>query len=147
MTDPRRLYPEAILEHSRNPRNEGALADATHRHRLSNPLCGDRVTVAARVEGDHIVEARFEARGCALCVASASMLTEWVRGCSIEGIAALRSAVERAVDPSGEAVEPPIQVWTALRDFPARRRCATLPWETLTAALATFVPGTRIIRN
>jgi len=70
MADPRALYPEAILDHSRQPRNEGAPEGATHAHRLSNPLCGDRVTVSVRLDGDRIVAAGFEARGCALCVAA-----------------------------------------------------------------------------
>ncbi len=136
MTDPRALYPEPILDHGRHPRNQGPLADATHSGRMSNPLCGDRVTIAARVEGQRIAAVRFQVRGCALCVASASMLTEWVEGCAIGDVADLRDALDHAIDPEGPPVHPPFEVWTALRGFPARRRCATLPWETLQAALA-----------
>ena len=136
MTDPRALYPEAVLEHSRAPRNEGPLPNATHQHRLSNPLCGDRVTIAVRLEEDRIEEVRFEARGCALCVAAASMLTEWVMECSRLEVAALQQKLEAAVDPEGGEVDPPFEVWTALRQFPARRRCATLPWEALTSAIS-----------
>ncbi|MEN0062595.1 MAG: Fe-S cluster assembly sulfur transfer protein SufU [Myxococcota bacterium] len=136
MTDPRKLYPKEILEHSKDPHHQGKLADATHAHRLSNPLCGDRVTIAVRVVDDQIVEAAFEARGCALCVASASMLTDWVKGRTPSEVELIQASVCQAVDPEGPDVEAPVQVWTALRAFPARKRCATLPWEALAAALA-----------
>ncbi|MEM6929301.1 MAG: Fe-S cluster assembly sulfur transfer protein SufU [Myxococcota bacterium] len=135
MTDPRALYPEAILDHSRNPRNQGRLGDATHSHRMSNPLCGDRVTIALRLDDERIADVNFEARGCALCVAAASMLTEWVRDRTLDELPDLERAIENAVDPEAESVSGEVAVWEALRGFPARKRCATLPWETLRAAL------------
>lgn len=135
MTDPRALYPEPILDHSKHPRNQGKLANATHSRRLSNPLCGDRITLSVRTEGDVIAEVGFEARGCALCVASASMLTEWIAGRTKAEVRDLKTAIENAVDPDGTETAPPVDVWKALRGFPARKRCATLPWEALAEAL------------
>lgn len=140
MTDPRALYPEAILDHSRNPRNEGRPSGTTHAHTLSNPLCGDRVTICVAMEDDRATEVGFEVRGCALCIASASMLTEWARGRTRSEIVELRASVEAAVAAEGGATAPPHDVWNALRAFPARVRCATLPWEALTRAIQEDLP-------
>ena len=78
------LYQEVILDHSRHPRNFGPSEGANRQARGNNPLCGDRVTVYLTVEGDRIADARFEARGCAISVASASMMTEMIKGKTVD---------------------------------------------------------------
>ena len=134
--DPRDLYREHILEHSKHPRSEGRLEGHTHAHTESNPLCGDRVTVQLVLDGEgRIEDLRFKARGCAISVAAVSMMTEWVRGLGPGELAHLRAQVSDAVPPGGPEVPPPVDALVALRAFPTRERCATLAWDTLLAAL------------
>lgn len=129
------LYADWLVDHGKAPRNQGPLDGATHRATTTNPMCGDRVTVHLRVDGDRVLEARFEARGCAICTASASLLTGWVHGIVIPEALALADRVAAAVSADAPAAEPPVDVWMVVRRFPARRRCATLAWEALRAAL------------
>jgi nitrogen fixation NifU-like protein len=135
------LYQRVILDHNARPRNAGPLASPTHEARAHNPLCGDTVTLRLRVDGGRIAEARFEAEGCALCRASASLLTLAVAGRTPEEAAAVAADLDRflARGPDrDEAAASRLGDLTALagvRDVPARRRCATLPWEALRAAL------------
>jgi len=132
--DPQDLYPAAVLEHSKHPKNEGPLEGETHHARRTNPLCGDRVTVHLRVAEGVIEAATFEARGCAIAKASASMLTEAVRGQTPEAARAQGAALAEAV--KGEPAElGPIEPLRAVARFPSRTKCATLAWETLAAAL------------
>ncbi|MFO0573650.1 MAG: iron-sulfur cluster assembly scaffold protein [Polyangia bacterium] len=148
-----RLYQETILEHNARPRNLGELPGATHEARLHNPLCGDQVTLRLVVsgegegpgEGARITAARFVGDSCALCRASASLLTLRVTadgGLGPAGALALGAALRHAVTPGlapAAAGEPPLgelQALTGVRDVPSRRRCATLPWEALEQALA-----------
>lgn len=117
----------AVLDHFRHPRNRGSLDAPTTQAEGANPLCGDRVRVQLRVEHGTVADARFTADACAVCVASASVLTEHVRGMSIDGAAAVALPwVFGALDG-----EPP----------PGRRRCAQLPLETLKRALAALPAG------
>lgn len=128
-------YDDWVLEHSKQPHNRGPFAEATHRARVDNPLCGDRVTVALALEEGAVQTVRFEARACAICVAAASHMTTVVQGASLDQVHAWRAEVDGATDPEGGDVSAPIEPLTAARRFPARRRCATLPWEALEAAL------------
>ncbi len=134
--DAKTLYEETILAHGKHPRNEGALTGATHASTLHNPLCGDRVTLRLKVSGDRLVEVRFEARGCMIARASASLLTEIVAGQSVADALSLAATLEALV---GEGPAPadvgPLEPLRGVRDFPARRTCATLAWDTLKAAL------------
>jgi nitrogen fixation NifU-like protein len=114
-------YGSVIAEHFRRPRNQGALPDATGSAEVVNPLCGDRIRVAVLVAEDKIAEARFVANACAICVASASLLTDRLRGMSRDEAAQLTD--EQALGLVGTAVPS------------ARRRCATLPLEALRRAL------------
>ena len=117
-------YSSTIAEHFRRPRNQGPLPNANGSAEVVNPLCGDRIRVAVLISGeDAIVEARFVANACAICVAAASLLTERVRGAS----RAEASLVEddEILRMLGEGVPP------------ARRRCATLPAEALRRALTS----------
>lgn len=129
------LYQQRILDHGRRPRNRRALAGASEARR-DNPLCGDRLTVYARLDGDVIVEAAFEGDGCAIAIASASMMTALVAGRTREDVGRLDAAFERLVTvgvPAAELGE--LEAFAGIRAFPVRRKCATLAWEALRAAL------------
>lgn len=132
-----RLYRDTVLEHSRAPHNFRRIAAADRRAEGNNPLCGDRITLYLDLAGDRIDDAAFEASGCAISVASASMLTEMVRGRRIEEArAAIRDA---AALFSGESAGDGLGALAALasvRAYPARIRCAMLPWRTLESALS-----------
>ena len=139
MSDPTELYKQAVVEHSKHPRNEGPLPEATAEATTVNPLCGDKVTVRAVVEDGRLVTLRFEGRGCAIAMASASMMAELLEGQSVEE--ALQTATTLAAVVAGEQDGPndpqhPIARLRGVRAFPARRRCATLAWETLTQAVS-----------
>ena len=117
-------YGGTVRDHFRRPRNQGPMPDATASAEGVNPLCGDRVRVALKLDGNGtITDARFVANACAICVASASLLTERVRGSSREVAAALSD------EDIFRLIEEPVPV--------ARRRCATLPLEALRRALAS----------
>ena len=138
LDDLRELYQAVILDHSRHPRHFGKLADATQQARGYNPLCGDQLTVYLRLDGDRVAEASFEGKGCALCLASASLMTDAVRDRDSDGAARLASEVQKLCTTEGyksdelEALQP----LAGVSRFPVRVKCATLPWHTLKAALA-----------
>jgi nitrogen fixation NifU-like protein len=132
------LYQELILDHNRRPRNFGTLPDASHRAEGYNPLCGDRFQLFVRVEGEAIGDIAFEGSGCAISKASASLMTESVKGRSIEEAMSLFERVHRMVTtPTDAAVEDlgKLSVLAGVREFPVRVKCATLAWHTLKAAL------------
>lgn len=137
-TDLRDLYQEIILDHSRKPKNAGVLDDPTGEAQGNNPLCGDRVTVYVKLDGDRIDDVRFDARGCAISVASASMMTELLKGKTLD---AAEVAFERfntqltAKEAPVLAEDDELSALMGVRDFPTRVKCATLPWHTLKAAL------------
>ena len=132
------LYQDIILEHSRNPRNVGTMRDADVEANGKNPLCGDRISVYVKLEGGRISEAKFDARGCAISVACASMMTEMLKGKTIEEA---RDTHVRFVDllTSEEAPhfekDEQLLALMGVREFPSRIKCATLPWQTLAAAM------------
>jgi nitrogen fixation protein NifU and related proteins len=132
------LYQEVVLLHGNAPRNEGPLDGATHEATKKNPLCGDRVTVRLRVEGGVVRAVRFEARGCMIARASASMMTEAVTGRRVEEalalVATLDALVTGAAPPLDAGVLEPLR---GVRDFPARRGCVTLAFRALAEAVAT----------
>jgi nitrogen fixation NifU-like protein len=133
--DARTLYQDVIVEHGKTPHNEGPLAGATHEATVKNPLCGDRVTLRLRVVEDVVTDARFEAKGCMIAKASASLLTDAVRGLSLSAALALLPCVERSIT-TGE-VDPALGALASLRGahaFPARRACVLLPWKALESA-------------
>jgi nitrogen fixation NifU-like protein len=133
------LYQEVILDHSRNPRNFGSAADANRQARGNNPLCGDRVTVYLSVENEKISDARFEARGCAISIASASMMTEMIKGKTIDEAKSLFERFHSLVtsDSNGVSVDDLAELdsLSGVRAFPTRIKCATLAWHAMTAAL------------
>ena len=136
MTEPERdartLYQDVILQHGKTPHNEGPLADATHEATAKNPLCGDRITLRLRVADGKVEEARFEAKGCMIAKASASLLTDAIRGLSLSAALALLPCVERSIT-TGEAVADPgpLESLRGAHAFPARRACVLLPWRAL----------------
>ncbi len=133
------LYQEVILDHSRTPRNFGSAEDANRRARGNNPLCGDRVTVYLLVNENKIKNACFEARGCAISIASASMMTEMIKGKTSEEAKSLfdrfHMLITREVDANTDADLAELQSLSGVRAFPARIKCATLAWHAMTAAL------------
>jgi nitrogen fixation NifU-like protein len=141
--DLRDLYQEVILDHGRHPRNFRHPADANHQARGENPLCGDKLTVFVKVGPDGVIEdAAFEGRGCAISVASASLMTEMVHGKTLEqakalfeGFHALATGGIAEVGGDLEDDMDRLQVLSGVRDYPVRVKCATLAWHTMTAAL------------
>lgn len=139
MSDLRDLYQEVILDHNRRPRNFGSLPDATHVADGHNPLCGDRLRVAVHIDGDRIADVRFEGSGCAISKASASLMTESVKGRTLSEIDDLFEGFHQMVTASpGKPPDPALgklAVLAGVGEFPMRVKCATLAWHTLKAAL------------
>jgi len=136
--DLKELYRDVILDHNRHPRNFGRL-DAADRHAEGhNPLCGDRLTLAVRMNGERIEDIRFEGRGCAISTASASLMTEAVKGKDRAAARALFDKVHALLTQPQVAADESLGKLAALsgvREFPARVKCASLCWHTLNAAL------------
>lgn len=137
-TDLRDLYQETIVDHARRPRNFGPLPEASHQAEGFNPLCGDRLTLRLKVVGGLIEEARFEGVGCAISTASASLMTEALKGLSEQQAEALflgfHSMLTGGIPVSGSVLGK-LEVLTGVREFPSRIKCATLAWHALHAAL------------
>jgi nitrogen fixation NifU-like protein len=138
--DLRDLYQEVILDHSRKPRNFRTLAGANRSAEGYNPLCGDREKIYLRLEGDVVKDVSFQGAGCAISTASASMMTERVKGMTTEQAEALFErfhdliTTEAGPRPGGPALEK-LEVFSGVREYPVRIKCATLPWHTFKAAL------------
>ena len=134
------LYQELILDHYRRPRNRGELPGATAAAALRNPLCGDELGVALQLDGDVVREARFAGHGCSLSQASASMMTEMVRGRTRREVRDLdrrfRALVRGEAAPGVAAGLGPLRAFAGVARLPSRHRCALLPWEALERALA-----------
>jgi nitrogen fixation NifU-like protein len=139
MSDLRELYQQVILDHNRNPRNFGEMADATTRVEGYNPLCGDHYTVFVKREGDTIAEVSFTGNGCAISKASASVMSSTVKGKSIHEAESLFETFHRLVtgDASGLSASDlgRLAAFSGVGEFPARVKCATLAWHTLKNAL------------
>jgi len=142
MADLRDLYQEVILDHSKGPRNFGELAGANRRAEGYNPLCGDRETVFVRLEDDVLKEVGFRGAGCAISTASASMMTESLKGKTRAEAEALFERFHDLLTGQDGEKKPgspelgKLTVFSGVREFPVRVKCATLPWHTLKAALA-----------
>ncbi len=140
MDDLRELYQEVILDHGRNPRNCRHPADHNCHAQGDNPMCGDRLTVYLKVDDDGIVrDAAFEGRGCAISVASASIMTEMVAGRSEAEARALFDRFHQMVtglDVTGDGEDlDKLIVMSGVRNYPVRVKCATLAWHTMAAAM------------
>ncbi len=147
--DLRELYQDIILDHGRHPRNQRALASPTHLARGHNPLCGDRVTVYLAIDGDRIADVSFEGRGCAISTASASLMTEVLKGKTLAEARALFARFHATVT-GGAPVEVPealqeeverLEPLGGVKAYPVRVKCATLPWHAFEAALRAGLAG------
>jgi nitrogen fixation protein NifU and related proteins len=143
MSDLRDLYQTVILDHYKKPRNFGRPAGADRSAEGVNPLCGDRVRVFARLEGDRVAAVGFEGSGCAISTAAASLMTEVLKGKTIEEARALFAQFHARVtggepedlpEPLAEEAER-LEPLTGVKAYPARVKCATLSWHALEAAL------------
>jgi nitrogen fixation NifU-like protein len=144
MDELRELYQDVILDHGKKPRNFGALEDYNHLAQGHNPMCGDTLVVYLKVGDDNVIEdVSFKGKGCAISVASASMMTEILKGKRVEEAETLFHAFhdlctkddpEVPEDVDEEALER-LQVLSGVREFPVRVKCATLAWHTLEAAV------------
>ncbi|HSK78652.1 MAG TPA: SUF system NifU family Fe-S cluster assembly protein [Thermoanaerobaculia bacterium] len=136
MTDLRDLYQDVILDHNKRPRNFGPLSGANRQAEGHNPLCGDRVTVSLEMEGDRIKDIAFEGAGCAISTASASLMTEALKGKRVEEARALfHDFHELVTKGEADADVGKLAVLGGVREYPMRVKCATLAWHTLQAAL------------
>jgi nitrogen fixation NifU-like protein len=135
------LYQELILDHYRRPRNQGALAGATHSASLNNPLCGDEIDLQLRVDGDVIREVRFVGRGCSISQASASMMTQLVKEKSLPQALALAQRMSAMMQGDEVAARDTalgeLRALAGVAKFPIRIKCALLPWNALTDAVAS----------
>jgi nitrogen fixation NifU-like protein len=133
------LYQEVIIDHGRQPRNFGPLPDANRRANGFNPLCGDQLVLYLKVVAGIIEDIRFEGSGCAISTASASLMSEALKGKSEAEAAALFESFHALV--TGQEATPgaaplgKLEVLAGVKEFPARVKCATLAWHTLQAAL------------
>jgi len=137
-TELRELYQDLILDHGRQPRNFGALSGYTHRLEGFNPLCGDRLVLYLKVRDGRIEDIGFEGVGCAISVASASLMTERLKGRPVDEALALFGPVHQLL-LTGEGERQAlgkVAMLAGVSEFPARVKCATLAWHTLRAALS-----------
>ena len=138
MSDLRELYQQVIIEHSKSPRNCRVIENADATAEGHNPLCGDEVTVYVKLEGDRVSDISFKGNGCAISTASASLLTEVLKGKTREEAEALFRSFHELV--KGELPGPgpelgKLKVFSGVSEFPVRVKCATLVWHTMRAAL------------
>jgi nitrogen fixation NifU-like protein len=142
MSDLRELYQEVILDHSKRPRNFHEMPGANRKAEGFNPLCGDKATVFVRLEGDRVEDLSFVGKGCSISTASASMMTESLKGKTREEAEALFQrfhALVTAAPDAGQSHTAPelgkLAAFSGVSEFPVRVKCASLPWHTLRAAL------------
>lgn len=137
MIDLRDLYQEVILDHSRNPRNAGRLAEPSGTAKGHNPLCGDLITLDVLVENGVIRDVSFDARGCAISVATASIMSDMLKGKTLAEAHDLFRRFQEMLTGSDAVAEglDKLEVLAGVREFPMRVKCATLPFHTLRAAL------------
>lgn len=140
MFDAQDLYQEIVMDHNRRPRNFGSIADSTSSSEGFNPLCGDQVTVFLKVSDEIVEDVSFEGVGCAISKSSASMMTEGVKGKSVEEALIVFQAFRRMLTTTSDQVEDSeilgdLEILKGVSQYPTRIKCATLSWHTLQAAL------------
>jgi nitrogen fixation NifU-like protein len=136
MTDLRELYQETIFDHYRRPRNYGRLDGANRTAEGYNPLCGDKVTLYLKVDEGVISDARFEGTGCAIATASASLMTESIKGKREDEALRLLESIHGMVTTGATSGDlGKLEVLAGVHEFPLRVKCATLAWHTMKAAL------------
>ena len=137
--DSKQLYQEVILDHNRKPRNWGRLADASHRAEGLNPLCGDHIWVTLKVNEGKVEQVGFEGQSCAICKASASMMSTNVKGKTVPEVEQLIGEFREMATGRLDVAHQPnhlgrLAVFAGVKDLPSRVKCAILPWHTLHAA-------------
>jgi nitrogen fixation NifU-like protein len=139
MADAKALYQEVILDHNKKPRNFGVVDGASHRAEGHNPLCGDHLTLTLKLDGDEVGAIAFTGESCAICKASASMMTAAVKGKTRADAETLirefRDMATGTLDVAAPHHLGRLTVFAGVRDLPTRVKCAILPWHTLHAAL------------
>jgi nitrogen fixation NifU-like protein len=137
--DIRDLYQEVIVDHNRSPRNFGPMEDADRKLEGFNPLCGDRLTLYLKMDGDRISDIRFDGHGCAISVASASLMTEAMKGKTVDEANELFEEFHDLLTRDTQELDPDklgkLAALAGVRDYPTRVKCATLCWHTLHSAL------------
>jgi nitrogen fixation NifU-like protein len=152
MMDLRELYQDIILDHGHHPRNKRAIEHPSHFAHGNNPLCGDKVTVYLKMDGERIADVSFEGRGCAISTAAASLMTEILKDKTIAEADALFRAFHAKVTGGAEpetaaALEDDLdrlEPLTGVKAFPIRVKCATLPWHAFEAALKSGAIGVTV---
>ena len=141
MPDLSALYQEVILDHNRRPRNFRVLEDADHQSEGFNPLCGDRISVYVKLNGSVVDDVSFQGSGCAISIASASLMTERLKGRKLEEVQALFERFHQLVTGNLDSQVPSepdlgkLVVFEGVSRYPVRVKCATLTWHALRAAL------------
>ena len=138
MFDIKDLYQEIIVDHNRNPRNFGVIADADKTVEGFNPLCGDKLKLYIKIDGQNISDIAFDGTGCAISVASASLMTDAMKGKSIDEAETLFNNFHSLITTENEIDSDhlgKLAVLAGVKDFPARVKCASLCWHTLHSAL------------
>lgn len=134
--DKNELYQEVLLQYSKRPKNFGPMEHSTHHADGHNALCGDEITLALKIKEGKVTDAKFTGNACAICTASASLMTSEVKGLSLEAIEKMASGFrEMARTGSGDGLPPKIKILDRVHLFPQRVKCAVLPWETLVSAM------------
>lgn len=138
MSDLRELYQELIIDHGRHPRNLKRMENSTVSKEGFNPLCGDRLTLFLKIDNDKIIDASFEGSGCAISMASASLMTESVKGKTIEDVKEIFETFHCLVTTGTEtnmALLGKLAVLKGVCEYPSRVKCATLAWHTMQEAI------------
>jgi len=140
MTDASELYQSIILDHNRAPRNYRQMPEASGQAEGYNPMCGDQLKIWLKLDGDRITDVSFQGSGCAISKASASLMTTVVKGKTQQEAAKIYDSFHRMVTGQGgpaDDLPPKLAVFSGIREFPARVKCASLSWHALKAALDT----------
>ncbi|MCS6896090.1 MAG: SUF system NifU family Fe-S cluster assembly protein [Bacteroidia bacterium] len=144
MSDLQSLYQELVMEHNRYPRNFGQIPQPTHQGEGYNPLCGDHVIITLHVEEEVIKDIKFHGKSCAICRASASVMTTIAKGREVSEVERIFNAFHELLTREGEpesyssipaGVKEKLNIFSTVKNFPMRVKCASLPWHTLHAAL------------
>ncbi|MDH4023108.1 MAG: SUF system NifU family Fe-S cluster assembly protein [Gammaproteobacteria bacterium] len=137
-SDLKDLYRQIVLDHSRHPRNQRRPERFDREAEGHNPLCGDKVRIYLDLQGGVLQDVAFEATGCAICLASASLMTECTRGRAVPEARAAIDRFEQALTTDGSTLTGDLAALGGVSQYPSRIRCATLPWKTLRAALDAY---------
>lgn len=138
------LYQEVILDHNRRPRNFRRMDEATRKQEGYNPLCGDRLTLYVKLDGDVITDVAFQGIGCAISKASASLMTDALKGKTVDEARSMFERFHDMVTSSPDAPAPDLgklSVFAGVREFPTRVKCASLAWHTLKAVVSDDAAG------